>query len=1235
MRRAFLVVASLVLSLAGPLGSSVAATQLPVPSAPEFLELVGDLNVSSSRTVKVLMGGDGPRKVELLGERSPKGANDWSHEVNLFPYFSLINTTSTSGSLFTVPADTLQAGYDYRFAARQWLDGDGGNPTALSPWTLVSTVASASPVPPYPMTPKGAVGTEGNILRVDNSALPKAGGGAPVTSIGFEIKTLHTPFNSTEDAITRWTATAPYNSSGVTSVGVTTCQNIPFCTGAGNLVLPKEGDSFELRWRARAVSADGTGVWSRWRYFSTKDTSLDYFYIPNRAGSYLAGPAGGDEASGLTASKKYPGVYWFIRDAGGNEDRAKIYAIKIDPTTGRMTNIDGYMTKEIKVTGATNTDWETIEADDQGNLWIGDIGDFYRKDTPGLPEAEATGQLRDRNNTAEPDVNLIKVVEPDPYTATSVAVSKVATFRYPDGKTYNCEAMAWVKNYLYLFTKEQPQKIFRFASYIQTSDNVLTYVADIPSGLDPITDATTSTDLSYLALSTATKKAVVYLGAAAAPTTGSAADTVVKNLMVNQDPSYHYYYRDAAAFQADGTLDVKRPWPGPDNQYRQLTMQIEGIAATPGSGAPKLAMISEFGQHVLFVPPNSSREFAGWTDRSGSGSGLAAGPGAIDHGMLPAGTYLAAGSQWHYNDTGGYPSGFTGPTYLYGTGWKSGYAQLGAGDGDEATVINRSQPWHVTDYFRTPITHDPAQPLPKALQFDLVADDGAVIYLNGHPVVRHNMPSTPEYPTSTTLAASAVTGAGESAIHSYVVYDPPLVPGQNILAAEVHQNDQGSGDTSFDLAVRIPTDPAPANFQVNVKVDSDGKGDLDFTWDAVADAGEYRIERRDNLTETPTWQPYQTIAAPATSYLADVNLVREAADFRIVAVKNGIDTPPTMLRRLAYTTDVNHLVSGTGHLYATYLQPVTAPPPPVKAALAVGTRGLTASGEVALADGPEPGPADVIGTIGFTVTAGLVVEALLTHDFLILDGKTGERHDPAGTGQYPYQQTRDDASDEMERNLAQATSISPSQRKIIVETCLDRVDAAAAINQAPATLGNKANPCNEKPVYLPSPHNLTNGTWAVNMAGPVTLRAAALTVHPDWITERKRAAAASRSWLKDAGWPEGPPGMTSGCIGDTPAGSDCDEFPNAIMVKGGGNSIPRPAVAYVPLGENRREGGFLRNFFTTCNVQPATANPDGSFADDGTEFLVIPLAVADPTAMPHTFAFCNDFPTPLVEEPEP
>ncbi len=83
------------------------------------------------------------------------------------------------------------------------------------------------------------------------------------------------------------------------------------------------------------------------------------------------------EASGIVKSRRYPGIFWVHNDSG---NPPAIFAIRRD----------GTIVREFRL-AVPNIDWEDIAADDQGHLYVGDIGNnggllairaVYRIDEP-------------------------------------------------------------------------------------------------------------------------------------------------------------------------------------------------------------------------------------------------------------------------------------------------------------------------------------------------------------------------------------------------------------------------------------------------------------------------------------------------------------------------------------------------------------------------------------------------------------------------------------------------------------------------------------------------------------------------------------------------------------------------------------------------------------------------------------------------------------------------------------
>jgi hypothetical protein len=176
---------------------------------------------------------------------------------------------------------------------------------------------------------------------------------------------------------------------------------------------------------------------------------------------------------------------------------------------------------------------------------------------------------------------------------------------------------------------------------------------------------------------------------------------------------------------------------------------------------------------------------------------LAAAPVAAfaDTALVPA------GSTWKYLDDGSDQGTAWQAPGFDDAGWSSGPAQLGYGDGDEATVVgygtNPSNKY-ITTYFR----HSFEVPDPGAfpcMKLELLRDDGAVVYLNASEVARSNMPDgAVDYLTP---AASTVGSTDEDTFFEYYFLPGDLVGGTNVLAVEIHQVSGTSSDISLDLAL--------------------------------------------------------------------------------------------------------------------------------------------------------------------------------------------------------------------------------------------------------------------------------------------------------------------------------------------------------------------------------------------------------------------------------------------------
>ena len=228
--------------------------------------------------------------------------------------------------------------------------------------------------------------------------------------------------------------------------------------------------------------------------------------------------------------------------------------------------------------------------------------------------------------------------------------------------------------------------------------------------------------------------------------------------------------------------------------------QFRNIALYPNVDTP------EFNQHGGQVAPGFELNITApvgaiYYTLDGSDPRLPGGaisPDALEYGVGNALTLIEKGSTWKYLDDGS-DQGTAWSTAGFDDGsWASGPAQLGYGDGDEATVVGYGPDpanKYITTYFRHTFNVD------DPLQFDQLTvevqrDDGAVVYLNGQEVARSSMPEGQI--DFDTLAEPTVE---ETIFFPFAVDPSLLVQGENVIAVELHQHAGTSSDTSFDLGL--------------------------------------------------------------------------------------------------------------------------------------------------------------------------------------------------------------------------------------------------------------------------------------------------------------------------------------------------------------------------------------------------------------------------------------------------
>ena len=152
------------------------------------------------------------------------------------------------------------------------------------------------------------------------------------------------------------------------------------------------------------------------------------------------------------------------------------------------------------------------------------------------------------------------------------------------------------------------------------------------------------------------------------------------------------------------------------------------------------------------------------------------------------------GATWKYLDDGSNQGTAWSESGFNDSLWAEGPAELGYGEGDEATVVSYgpgSSDKYITTYFRH--YFDLANPSQtENVLLSLFRDDGAVVYINGSEIVRSNIP--PGDVDDKTLASSSGRG-----IHQYLISAGNFVTGTNVLAVEVHLKEADAKAMSFNL----------------------------------------------------------------------------------------------------------------------------------------------------------------------------------------------------------------------------------------------------------------------------------------------------------------------------------------------------------------------------------------------------------------------------------------------------
>lgn len=252
---------------------------------------------------------------------------------------------------------------------------------------------------------------------------------------------------------------------------------------------------------------------------------------------------------------------------------------------------------------------------------------------------------------------------------------------------------------------------------------------------------------------------------------------------------------------------------GSDQQTPDISALLQEVIDRKGWSAGNAVLVGFIDPAVLSFPGytgNTSKRVAQSRDKSTS-----AAPKLVVS-YLPPATYQTGSfpvpkfSSWKYNDSGDDLAldNWTDSTYDDSI-WAFGNGIFGYGNGNEGTTLDfgsDASNKRTTTYLRHIFNVEDAS-IYDSLVFNLLRDDGAVVYLNGNEIFRQNMPSGTI--TYNTFASGAVAGADETKYFTHKTGNL-LVTGKNVIAVELHQASATSSDLSFDMEVGFELPPLTA-----------------------------------------------------------------------------------------------------------------------------------------------------------------------------------------------------------------------------------------------------------------------------------------------------------------------------------------------------------------------------------------------------------------------------------------
>jgi hypothetical protein len=359
--------------------------------------------------------------------------------------------------------------------------------------------------------------------------------------------------------------------------------------------------------------------------------------------------------------------------------------------------------------------------------------------------------------------------------------------------------------------------------------------------------------------------------------------SVPASLLTAGDNTIAVELHQADANNADGIFDLELQARGGSEAVAPsaptLTTGTAGFSTVPLSWTAATDdtlvigyLLRRNGVPILFTPGTSFTD-TGLTPTTAyaydvvavDSSGNVSAPATANATTLANPALVKSGDVWSYKSDGTDPGTAWRQPGFNASSWASGPSQLGWGGRGETTVVPSGQ---LAQYFVRHFTVDDASQ-DQALTLRLKRDDGAAVYINGTEVVRSNLPTGPL--TAASYSSTKVTAADGVTWYQFTVPGDLLVSGDNVIAAELHQDAKSDTRAVFDLEL-VRATPAETNPPTRPALTLTGTTEtsIAFSWTAATDdAGilGYSVRRNGAVVGFTTSTSFtDTGLAPNTPY---------------------------------------------------------------------------------------------------------------------------------------------------------------------------------------------------------------------------------------------------------------------------------------------------------------------------------------------------------------------------------